>query len=52
MTLGKRFDISLKFNNTAHPQTDGQMEVTNRIMKILIITFMVTNQDNDEISHS
>jgi len=23
-TLWQRFDISLKYNNTTHPQTDGQ----------------------------
>lgn len=34
-TLWKKFDTTLKFNPTSHPQTDSQTEVTNRIWETL-----------------
>jgi len=43
LTLWRKMGTHLKFSTTSHPQTNGQMEVTNRTLGSLLRTLVKKN---------
>jgi len=43
VTLWKKLGTKLKYHATCHPQMDGQIEVTNRTLAVLLRTLIKSN---------